>query len=57
MNYCVYNDDWYILTTYDGNIYGDYLKYDERAVNEYNVALEEFKKHQQTSSRLVKKLY
>ncbi|MBQ9854129.1 MAG: hypothetical protein IJO57_03755 [Bacilli bacterium] len=62
MNYCVYNDDWYILTTYDGNIYGDYLKYDERAINEYNVALEELKKqfcqkYQQTGSKLVKKLY
>lgn len=62
MTYCVYNDDWYIVGTYDGNIYGDYLKYDERAINEYNVALEEFKKqfnngHQQSGPKLVKKLY
>ena len=62
MNYCVYNDDWYIVGTYDGNIYGEYLKYDERAITEYNVTLEEFKKqfsngHQQNGPKLVKRLY
>ena len=62
MNYCVYNDDWYIVGTYDGNIYGEYLKYDERAITEYNVILEEFKKqfsngHQQNGPKLVKRLY
>lgn len=60
--YCIYNDDWYIVDTYDGNIYGDYLNYDERAINEYNIALEEFQnqfnnEQQQNSPRLVKKLY
>ena len=60
--FCVYNDDWYIVGTYDGNIYGEYLKYDERAITEYNVALEEFKKqfsngHQQNGPKLVKRLY
>ncbi len=62
MTHCVYNDDWYIVSTSDGNIYGDYLKYDERAINEYNIALEEFKKqfsnrYQQNGHKLVKKLY
>lgn len=62
ITYCVYNDDWYIVRTYDGNIYGDYLKYDPRAITEYNVALEEFKKqfsnvHQQSDPKLVKRLY
>lgn len=42
---CVYNDDWYIIGTNEGNIYSDYLKNDERAIAEYNTALEEFKKH------------
>lgn len=59
---CIYNKDWYILKAFDGNIYGDYLKYDERAITEYNVALEEFKKqcsngHQQSGPKLVKRLY
>ena len=60
MTNCVYNNDWYIVTTYDGNIYGEYLKYDERAITEYNIALEEFKRQfglQQNGSKLVKRLY
>ena len=57
--YCIYNDDWYIVETYNGNIYGDYLKYDERAIIEYNTALEEFKNsfaHEQNGQKLVRKL-
>ena len=58
---CIYNDDWYIVETYDGNIYGDYLKYDERAIKEYNVALDEIKKQfdnkrKPNSPRLIKKI-
>ncbi len=59
--YCIYNDDWYIVETYDGNIYGEYLKHDERAITEYNVALEEVQKqfgkeHQQNEIKFVKRL-
>lgn len=36
---CIFNDDWYIVITYDDNIYGDYLKHDQRAEKEYNLAL------------------
>lgn len=39
---CIYNKDWYILKSFDGNIYGDCLKDDERAITEYNIALQEF---------------
>lgn len=61
LNQCIYNDDWYILTTYDGNIYGEYLKYDERAEKEYNIALNEFRKQfekeqQSNGPKLVKRL-
>ncbi len=59
--YCMYNEDWYIIKTYDGNIYGDYLKYDERALTEYNNALNEFrinsyKGNQLQEPQLIKKL-
>lgn len=58
---CIFNDDWYILTTYDGNIYGEYLKYDERAEKEYNITLTEFRKQfeknpQNNGAKLVKRL-
>ncbi len=61
INQCIFNDDWYILTTYDGNIYGEYLKYDERAEKEYNITLAELKKQfeknpQNNDAKLVKKL-
>lgn len=36
---CIYNDDWYLLTTYDGCICGDYLRNDERALKEFNIAV------------------
>lgn len=57
---CVYNKDWYILKALDGNIYGDCLKDDERAITEYNIALQEFQKEfhseqQNDESKLVKK--
>lgn len=59
INCCIYNKDWYILEAYDGNIYGEYLKDDERAINEYNVALQEFqnkyKSEQKNEGTLVKK--
>ena len=42
---CIYNNDWYILKTFDGSIYGEYLNYDDRAKSEYNISLEEFKNH------------
>ena len=38
---CVYSDDWYVVTTYDGKVYGDYLKFDPRAEREYQVAFSE----------------
>lgn len=61
MNYCIYNDDWYIVKTYDGNIYGEYLKNDKRAIDEYNNALEEFKKQfsddKQNGPKLIKRLH
>ncbi|MCI8330593.1 MAG: hypothetical protein HFE04_00660, partial [Bacilli bacterium] len=41
INECVYNDDWYILTTIDGKIYGEYIKYDERAQIEYEITYKE----------------
>ncbi len=61
---CIYNDDWYILITYDGNIQGEYLKYDERAVKEYEIALKELKEKfkkikeknsEQNKSKILKK--
>ena len=49
---CIFNDDWYILTTYDGNIYGEYLNYDERAKLEYTTTLSEFQKR---TSKLIRR--
>ncbi len=61
ISYCVFNEDWYILITYDGKIYSEYLKYDERAEKEYNITLIEFrkqfeKKPQNNDAKLVKRL-
>ena len=42
--YCIFNEDWYIIITNDNKIYGEYLTYDDRAIKEYNIALEEAKK-------------
>lgn len=57
---CIYNDDWYILITYDGNIQGEYLKYDERAIKEYEITLKELKEslknlEEKSGMKLVKK--
>ena len=57
---CIYNKDWYILKAFDGNIYGDCLKDDERAITEYNIALQEFQnkfysEQQNDEVKLVKK--
>ncbi len=57
---CLYNKDWYILKAFDGNIYGDCLKDDERAIAEYNIALQEFQnkfysEQQNDELKLVKK--
>lgn len=38
---CIYNEDWYIVTTYDGNIYGDFLKFNPKAETEYKIAFGE----------------
>lgn len=38
---CIYNEDWYIVTTYDGKIYGDFLKFNPKAEFEYKVAFGE----------------
>lgn len=38
---CVYSDDWYVVTTYDGKVYGDYVKFDPRAEREYQIAFSE----------------
>lgn len=38
---CIYNEDWYIVTTYDGEIYGDILKFNPKAEIEYKIAFEE----------------
>ena len=56
----MYNKDWYILKAFDGNIYGDCLKDDERAITEYNIALQEFQnkfysEQQNDEVKLVKK--
>lgn len=40
---CIYNEDWYLLTTYNGEVCGDYLRYDKRAEKEFNIAIEEYK--------------
>ena len=46
---------------YDGNIYGECLKHDKRAITEYNVAVDELKKQlakgQNIEHKLVKKLH
>ena len=57
---CIYNKDWYILKAFDGNIYGNCLKDDERAITEYNIALQEFQnkfysEQQNDEVKLVKK--
>lgn len=41
---CIYNEDWYLLTTYNGEIFGDYLKFDERAKIEFDISLNELQK-------------
>lgn len=38
---CIYNEDWYIVTTYDGKIYGDFLKFNPKAETEYKIAFGE----------------
>jgi len=38
---CIYSEDWYIVTTYDGNIYGDYLNFNPKAEIEYKFAFGE----------------
>lgn len=53
INQCIYNTDWYIIITYDGQIYGEYLKYDERTLKEYNITLSEVKK-QEEQKKLIK---
>ena len=59
--HCIYNDDWYVLTMYDGNIYGECLKHDKRAITEYKVAVDELKKQfakgQNIEHKLIKKLH
>jgi len=39
---CVYNEDWYIITTYDGKIYGDFLKFNPQTEIEYKMAFSKF---------------
>ena len=58
---CVYNEDWYVALAYDGEIYGDYIKQDERAIKEYEIALEEMTKelgqeHKNIKPKTIKKL-
>lgn len=38
---CIYSEDWYIFTTYDGNIYGDFMKFNPKAEIEYKIAFSE----------------
>lgn len=40
---CIYNEDWYLLITNSGEVWGDYLKNDSRAEKEYNIALKEYR--------------
>lgn len=56
IKYCIYNDDWYILITYDDTIHSDYLKHDNRAIAEYNNALDEFKNQLKNEFNLAKSL-
>lgn len=35
---CIYNEDWYIVITSDGKIYGDFLKFNPKAEIEYKIA-------------------
>lgn len=57
---CIYNDDWYIVVNNDGNIYCDYLKYDERAKKELAIAYNELKNTnisiEEISSGMIRKL-
>ena len=41
---CIYNEDWYILIFENNNIYGEYLSIDKRAIDEYNIAVDEIEK-------------
>lgn len=34
----IYNDDWYIAIDYDGNVYGECLNFDSRALEEQKIA-------------------
>ena len=53
--YCIYNKDWYIFKAFDGNIYGEYLEYDKRALTEYNVALQELQEKKDEDIKLIKR--
>ena len=53
---CIYNEDWYILITYDEKIYGEYLEYDERAKEEYMIAMNELCNQNNKDNSFVKKL-
>ena len=53
---CIYNDDWYLLVTNDGEICGDYLSNDFRAEKEFNVAVLEYQNQIKESNQEVKPL-
>ena len=38
---CIFNEDWYLAIDYAGNIYGDYLDYNEKAKLEFQIAYQE----------------
>lgn len=53
----IYSEDWYVAIIYD-EIHGAYLNYDERAISEYNIAIQELQKQVQKGDSVapVKKL-
>lgn len=56
INMCIYNEDWYLLTTYKGEIFGDYLKFDERAKIEFDIYLNEIQEKLNNKDIAIKKL-
>lgn len=51
---CIYNDDWYIITTSDDNVYGDVVLNDPRAELEYNKVLDQYFKQYSKEEKILK---
>lgn len=52
---CSYNDDWFVMSTFNDEIYGECLSYDKRAEEEYQEAREYFEKkyHKQNCKKQI----